>query len=72
MSREEFGRALLVSVALSVILVWVWHTVTFNHLAESIHNQYAIIRGLPIVFDGKSVVIHPFYTASFFQLSLCF
>ena len=66
MSRVTFLKALLVSFALSIILVWVSHTVTFNHLAESIQNQYATIRGLPFVFDGEPQVYssilqpHPF------------
>src|SRR5436305_11498695 len=66
MSRSEFGMALLVSFALSIILVSVSHTVTFDHLAESIQNQYATIRGLPFVFDGKQMVIHPFYNRILF------
>src|SRR6516165_10856036 len=66
MSHLEFWRALLVSFGLSVILVWVSHSVTFYHLAESIHNQYATIRGLPFLVDGKPVVIHPFYNRILF------
>src|SRR5690349_6773556 len=66
MWHVESRRALLVSFALSVILVWVSHTVTFSHLAESIQNQYATIRGLPFVIDGKPVVIHPFYNRILF------
>jgi hypothetical protein len=66
MSHLELWRALLVSFALSIILVWVSHTATFNHLAESIQNQYATIRGLPFLVDGKPLVIHPFYNRILF------
>jgi hypothetical protein len=68
----QFWRALVVSVALSVILVWVSHTVTFSHLAESIQNQYATIRGLPFVIDGKPMVIHPFYNRILFPAVFVF
>jgi hypothetical protein len=66
MSRIEFWRPLLVSFALSVILVWVSHTVTFDHLAESIQNQYATIRGLPFLYDGKPAVFPQFYNRVLF------
>jgi hypothetical protein len=72
MPYGEFWRALLVSFALSVILVWVSHTVTFSHLAETIQNQYATIRGLPFVNDGKPIVIQPFYNRILFPAVFVF
>ena len=69
---QQFWRALLVSLALSVTLVWISHSVTFNHLAEGIQNQYATIRGLPFVFDGKPLVIHPFYNRILFPAIFVF
>jgi hypothetical protein len=68
----KFLRALLVSFALSVILLYVSHTVTFNHLAESIENQYAAIRGLPFLLNGEPVVIHPFYNRILFPAIFVF
>jgi len=72
MWHVEFRRALLVSFALSVIVVWVSHTVTFSHLAESIQNQYATIRGVPFVIDGAPLVIHPFYNRVLFPAVFVF
>jgi len=72
MSRTAFWKALLVSLALSVVLVWVSHTVTFNHVAESVQNQYATIRGLPFVIDGELRVIHPFYNRVLFPALFVF
>ena len=60
------------SFALSVILVWVSHTVMFNHLAESIQTQYATIHGLPFVADGKPVIIHQFYNRILFPAVFVF
>jgi hypothetical protein len=72
MSRVEFWRALLVSFALSVILVWVSHTATFNHLAESIQSQYATIRGLPFMVNGEPRVFHAFYNRILFPAVFVF
>jgi hypothetical protein len=60
MSRVEFWRALR-SFALSVTLVCISHTVTFNHLAENIQSQYATILGLPFLIDGKPQFMYPLY-----------
>jgi hypothetical protein len=68
----ELGRGLLVSFGLSVILVWVSHTVTFTHLTETIANQYAVIRGVPFTFDGQHQVIHPFYNRILFPAIFVF
>jgi hypothetical protein len=70
--RVAFWRALLVSFVLSVILVWVSHTVTFDHLAENIQSQYATIRGLPFLIDGKPGIIHPFYNRIIFPAVFVF
>jgi hypothetical protein len=72
MWQVEFRRALLISLALSVILVWVSHSVTFSHLAETIHNQYATIQGRPFVIDGQPRLIHPFYNRILFPAVFAF
>jgi len=59
-------------LALAVILVWVSHTVTIQHLAESIHNQYATVRGEPFIYDGKPLVIQPFYNRIIFPIVFTF
>src|SRR5262245_23116341 len=66
MSRIEFWKALLVSFALSVTLIWVSHSVTLHHLAENIQSQYATIRGLPFLKDGRSDFVYPFYNRILF------
>ena len=62
----EVVKGISIVLALSVILVFVSHTVTFSHLEESIFNQYATVRGEPFVSDGKRIVIEPFYNRIIF------
>jgi hypothetical protein len=52
--------------------VFVSHSITFPHLAESIFNQYATLRGEPFVLDGKPGVIHPFYNRILFPSIFAF
>ena len=68
----EIAKGISTVFALAVILVWVSHTVTFQHLAESIHNQYATVRGEPFIYDGKPLVIHPFYNRIIFPIVFTF
>lgn len=53
-------------IALSVILIFVSHTVTFAHLQESIFDQYATVKGEPFLSDGKRLLIEPFYNRILF------
>lgn len=68
----EIVKGISIIFALSVILVFVSHTFTFQHLAESIHNQYATVRGEPFIYDGKPLVIHPFYNRIIFPIVFTF
>src|SRR6516165_714151 len=68
----EIGKGISIIFALAVILVWISHTVTFQHLAESIHNQYATVRGEPFIYNGKPLVIHPFYNRIIFPIVFTF
>jgi hypothetical protein len=62
----EIAKGIFLVIALSVVLVWVSHSITFTHVAESVFNQYATVRGEPFIFDGKPLVIHPFYNRLLF------
>ncbi len=62
----EVVKGLLFVTALSTILVWVSHSITFTHIGESIFNQYATMRGEPFMFDGKPLLIQPFYNRILF------
>ena len=63
---REVVKGISIVLALSVILVFVSHSITFSHLEESIFNQYATVRGEPFVSDGKRIVIEPFYNRILF------
>lgn len=67
-SKQSYDliAGILVVLALSVVLVFISHTITFSHLEESIFNQYATVRGEPFVSDGKRIVIEPFYNRILF------
>jgi hypothetical protein len=62
----EFVKGVSIVLALSVILVFISHSITFSHLEETIFNQYALVRGEPFVSDGKRIVIEPFYNRILF------
>ncbi len=64
--NAEIVKGFFFVVALSTILVWVSHSITFTHIGESIFNQYATMRGEPFIFDGRPLVIHPFYNRILF------
>ena len=59
----EFVEGVSVVLALSIILVFVSHTVTFSHLQENIFNQYATVHGEPFVSDGKRIEVRAGYHA---------
>ena len=63
---SEIVKGLFFIIALSTILVWTSHSITFTHIGESIYNQYATMRGEPFIFDGKPLVIEPFYNRILF------
>jgi hypothetical protein len=71
-SRVETAKSISAIIALSAILVWVSHTVTFQHLEESIHNQFAFIRAEPFIFVGKPLVIPAFYNRILFPAIFVF
>ena len=62
----EILKGVIFITALSTILVWVSHSITFTHIGESIFNQYATMRGEPFIFDGRPLLIHPFYNRILF------
>lgn len=64
--RAEIIKGLFLITALSTVLVWISHSITFTHIGESIFNQYATMQGEPFIFDGKPLVIHPFYNRILF------
>jgi hypothetical protein len=61
-----FVKGSMIVLALSVILVFVSHSITFSHLEETIFNQYAIVRGESFIIDGNRIIIEPFYNRIMF------
>jgi hypothetical protein len=62
----QLAVAVSTILALSVIIEFVSHAVTFPHLQENIFNQYATIRGEAFLSDGKRLIIEPFYNRILF------
>jgi hypothetical protein len=62
----EIAKGISIVFALSVILTFISHNYPFQHLNESIYNQFAVIRGEPMVFNGYSSFMAPFYNRVLF------
>src|SRR5262245_49141977 len=71
-SKTEIAKGISAIIALSAILVFVSHSITFQHIEESIHAQFALLRGEPFIADGKPIVIHPFYNRILFPAVFVF
>jgi hypothetical protein len=71
-SKAEIAKGISAIIALSAILVFVSHTVTFQHLEESINMQFALIRGEPFIADGQPIVISAFYNRILFPVIFVF
>jgi hypothetical protein len=67
LSTADIVKAIAVSLALSILLVHLSHSLTFGHIEENVFNTRALIRGQPELFDGQQAVIHPFYNRILFS-----
>ena len=65
-SWSEIAKGISVIFALSVILTYVAHNYPFQHLNDSIHNQFAVIRGEQMVFNANSDFPKPWYNRVLF------
>jgi hypothetical protein len=65
-SWAGIAKGMSIIFALSVILTFVAHNYPFLHLNDSIYNQFAVIRGEPMIFNGHSSFMTPFYNRLLF------
>jgi hypothetical protein len=64
--NSRWAPPIVVSLALSLLLLFLSHALTMGHLSENTFNVRAIIHGEPLLLDGQRVIVHPFYNRILF------